>query len=118
MTTKSTPGGSFTEGDLIGIGEPFVMQTATTTVAGSSCTPITSYRTFQAVVTGTGAVSATVQIQVSNDNVNWLLAGTCSPSGTTSAIDGFVSTAPWVYVRSNVTAISGTSAQVVVTLGV
>lgn len=67
-------------------------------------------RTFQATVSGTGAVSATVVVQVSNDNSNFLDLGTITLSGTTSASDGFVSEAPWVFVRGKVTAISGTGA--------
>ena len=73
--------------------------------------------TFQATVSGTGSVSATVQIEVSNDNTNWLVLGTITLSGTTSASDGFASTANWRYVRSNCTAISGTSAALSVVMG-
>jgi hypothetical protein len=75
-------------------------------------------RTFQATVTGTGAVTATVLIQVSNDGTNFLTLGTITLSGTTSASDGFASNAPWVHVRANVSAISGTSAAVTVVMGV
>jgi len=73
--------------------------------------------TFQATVSGTGAVSATVNIEVSNDNTNWLVLGTITLSGTTSATDGFASTANWRYVRSNCTAISGTNAALSVVMG-
>ncbi len=85
--------------------------------------------TFQAIVTGTGAVSATVTIEVTNDpransdpaNAAWVstVLGTITLSGTTSSSDGFVtSNAPWKYVRANVTAISGTGATVQVYMGV
>ena len=74
-------------------------------------------RAFQAVVTGTGAVSATVLIEASNNRENYMTLGTITLSGTTAAADGFVSVAPWEYVRANVTAISGTGATVVVTMG-
>jgi len=78
------------------------------------------YSTFQAIVTGTGAVTATVNIEVSNDGTNWVATpmGTITLSGTTSASDGFTSAAPWKWVRANVTAISGTGATVVVKMGV
>lgn len=69
-------------------------------------------RAFQAVVAGTGAVSATVLVEVSNNNVDFLTLGTITLSGTTRATDGFASDAPWRFIRGNVTAISGTSASV------
>lgn len=80
------------------------------------------FSTFQASVTGTGAVTATVTIECSNDDtlVNWCstVLGTITLSGTTSSSDGFTTTAPWKYVRAKVTAISGTGAAVVVLMGV
>jgi hypothetical protein len=75
-------------------------------------------RTFQASVTGTGSVSASVDIQVSNDSLNFLTLATINLSGTTSATDGFVSDAPWAYVRASLTAISGTGASVSTLIGV
>ena len=74
-------------------------------------------KSFQATVAGTGAVTATVKIQATNDQVSWLDIGTITLSGTTTASDGFASDAPWGYYRANVTAISGTSAAVTVTAG-
>lgn len=78
------------------------------------------YSTFQTTVVGTGAVSATVTFEVSNDGVYAVttLLGTTTISGTTSASDGFTTQASWKYVRANVTAISGTSAAVTVVMGV
>lgn len=73
-----------------------------------------SNRTAQATVSGTGAVTATVNIEVSNDGAGWIVAGTITLSGTTTATDGFVIQAPWLYSRGNVTAISGTGAAVTV----
>ncbi len=73
--------------------------------------------TVQATVSGTGTVSATVAIEVSNDNTNFVTLGTITLSGTTSATDGFAFSAPWVYIRSNCTAISGTSAALSVVMG-
>lgn len=75
-------------------------------------------RTFQATVSGTGSVAATVLVQVSNDPAyGWLTLGTITLSGTTTATDGFASEAAWQHVRSNVTAVSGTGAVVTVTMG-
>lgn len=67
---------------------------------------------FQATVNGTGAVSATVLVEVSIDGVGWLTLATITLSGTTSATDGFVAAAGWPNVRARVSAISGTSAAV------
>ncbi len=69
-------------------------------------------RAFQAIVAGTGAVTATVNVEVSNNNTDWLVLGTISLSGTTRATDGFANDAPWRFVRGNLTAISGTGAAV------
>ncbi|MGZ5799280.1 MAG: hypothetical protein ACXWJZ_01445 [Burkholderiaceae bacterium] len=74
---------------------------------------------IQATVVGTGTVTATVIIDCSNDGVNWCATplGTITLSGTTSSSDGFVTDAPWKYVRRRVTAISGTGATVDVSIG-
>jgi hypothetical protein len=103
--------------------------TTTTVIANSNLQFKNSiYSTFQATVTGTGAVTATVVIQVSNDdtalsnpaNMNWCQTplGTITLSGTTSASDGFTSNSSWKYVRAQVTAITGTNAAVSVIMGV
>ena len=75
--------------------------------------------TYHATVSGTGAVSATINIEMSNDGVNALetAAGTITLTGTTSSTDGFTTDAAWKYVRANVTAISGTGATVQVYMG-
>ena len=100
--------------------------TSTTAVAASSSIYKESpYSSFQAIVTGTGAVTAAIDIQVSNETdtfngvkANWITIGTISLSGTTTATDGFTTVCPWRYVRANVTARSGTSATVEIIMGV
>ncbi len=99
-----------------------------TTAVPTNGTPIykdSPYAAFQAIVTGTGAVSATVLIQGSNEEAtwlgtksNWITIGTISLSGTTTATDGLTTIAPWKYMRASVTAISGTGATVEVLMGV
>ena len=76
--------------------------------------------TIQATVTGTGAVTATIVFEVSNDGVNAVATplGTVTLSGTTAASDGFTTNAPWKYIRARVTAISGTNALITCLLGV
>ena len=96
-----------------------LLNAVTSIGAGSNFQPITSApKTFQAVVTGTGSVSSTVAVQVSNDGTNFLTLGTITLSGTTTATDGFASQATWNYCRGNLTAISGTGAAVTLLMGI
>jgi len=105
---------------------PFSGVNSTTAIAASTPTYKESpYGAFQAIVTGTGAVTATVLIQVSNEadtfngvKTNWITMGTITLSGTTTATDGFTTICPWRYVRANVTALSGTGATVEIIMGV
>jgi hypothetical protein len=75
--------------------------------------------TYQAVgATSAGAGTAEVDIEVSNDNENWILLGTISLTlSDTPATDGFASAAAWLYVRANITALTGTDASVNVIMG-
>jgi hypothetical protein len=97
-----------------------LLNAVTTTGAGTSkqFNHSIPYRTCQATVTGTGAVTASVNIEVSNDNVGWILAGTIALSGTTTATDGFTIQATWLNIRANVTALSGTGAAVTAVVAV
>ncbi len=94
-----------------------VTTTGTGPIRYLASSPGDANRTYQATVSGTGTVSATVVVQASDDNVGWVTIGTITLSGTTTATDGFASTAPWIEVRGNVTAISGTGAAVTLTMG-
>jgi hypothetical protein len=81
--------------------------------------PQLPYRTFQGAVVGTGSVSATILIEVCNDqSMGALPLGTITLSGTTSATDGLATQATWNWVRARVSAVSGTSATVSVVMGV
>lgn len=73
--------------------------------------------TYQATVSGTGAVTATVVIEVSNNGQDWLTLDTLTLSGTTRASAGSASAAPWDFIRARVSAISGTNAVVNVDCG-
>jgi len=90
----------------------------TTTGAGNLLYKDSPNTTFQVVLTGTGALTATVVIEFSNDGTNVVTGATFSLSGTTTVTDGVTINSPWKYVRANVTAISGTSANVQVYVGV
>jgi len=76
-------------------------------------------KVVRAKLTGTGAVSATINIYGSTEEStsNGVLLGTLSPSGTDSAVDSFNMDAPWPYIWADQTAISGTGAATTVDVG-
>lgn len=95
---------------------------ATTTGALPRIYKDSPYATFQAYGTTTGGTgAATIKIQGSNvDDPNaYVDLGTISLTlGTTLTADGLATTAPWKFVRANITALSGTGANVQVLMGV
>ena len=94
-----------------------LLNAATAVSTGAAFPGGPASRTFQATVKGTGAVSATVVIEGTNDGENFLPIATITLTGTTLASDGFPSVAPWAMTRANLTAISGTNAAVTVVMG-
>lgn len=94
-----------------------LLDAATATGAGETIRLKNGPKTIQAYVVGTGAVGATVKVQVCNIPGQWLDLGTITLSGTTSATDGTSWVVPWAFCRANCTAISGTGAALTVTLG-
>jgi hypothetical protein len=75
-------------------------------------TPIAPQQTFQLTVTGSGAVSATVQPVVSNDGVNWSSYGDpFTATGTTKASQIAGGAQNWKFYSAYLTAISGTGAK-------
>ncbi len=96
-----------------------ILSAVTVTGAGSAYTLPSGNRgqSYQAVVAGTGAVTATVVVEVSNDGTNWDTLGTITLSGTTIDSDSFGNVVQWCFVRGNVTAISGTGAAVTLSVG-
>lgn len=70
------------------------------------------WASYQATVSGTGAVGATINIYGSNDGVNFCSTaiGTITLSGTTSATDGFTTMVPWKFVRVTLSGLTGTGA--------
>lgn len=72
---------------------------------------------IQASVNGTGSVTATVIIQVSNNPASgWIQLAEIDLSGTTTATDGASFSFAFKYVRAILTVISGTNASVDVIL--
>lgn len=83
----------------------------TSTGVGPLKTPIGPNRTyFISAVANAGANgTATVDIESSNNNVDWLRLGTITFSsiGDTTEMDGFSSYTAWKYLRANVKTITG-----------
>lgn len=96
-----------------------LLDAVTATGARASHPSRGSHRTFQAVGNTTGGVgSATIKVQVSNDDVNFIdLATITLTLGTVETTDGLASEAAWRHVRGNVTALSGTGANVTLWMG-
>ena len=105
-----------------GSGAVTTLLNAVTSLGPGAAVEGSGKRTFQAVLDANAGVtmSATVDVEVSNDGMNFVTLGTITLSGTggTAETDGFTSDAPWAYVRGNVTAISGTGANVSLYMGV
>ena len=98
-----------------------LLEKAAATVVGAVFSgPVGESRnvTFQASIDGTGSVSATIEIQGSNDGAHWILLATITLSGTDTDTDGFPSSASWAMHRAELTAIAGTNAKVNVDMGV
>lgn len=81
--------------------------------------PSTYQVTLTTTSTGVSAVIAgAAVVQVSNDNVGWIPMGTCSPTGTATASDGFAAVAVWNYARFVVTTLTtGVSANLNALIG-
>jgi hypothetical protein len=85
-------------------------KTISAPAASNSIYKESPFSSFQLI----SAAAATVLIQGSNEdltgtgtNTNWVLVGTITLAG--AGTDGFVTQAPWKYVRANVTVASATT---------
>ena len=97
-----------------------ILKNATTVAAGAGVNmPQYPNRWFQATLTASGAASATVEVDGSTDNTNWVPIVTITlPNTGTGAYTDAVATAQTApYVRGNVTAISGVNAAVTLVSG-
>ena len=92
----------------------YILNAATTPTTGTVFQARPLNRAFQAFVTGTGTVTATVLIEVSMDGVNWATRQTLNingVAGTNAASAVFNDTlAPFPFVRGTLTGITGTNA--------
>ena len=77
-------------------------------------------KVVEATVTGTGAVTATVEIygNTRNNNTDGILLATITLSGTAPQRDGFAFDAGWPFVYARVTALTGTGAAVTADMAV
>lgn len=94
-----------------------LMLTRTATATGLTFEAPGPGATVQARVVGDGAVTATVVVQVSNFDGPWLTLGTLTLSGTNVATAGLALDAHWAYIRADLTALTGTGAEVDVIMG-
>lgn len=70
-------------------------------------------RGYTVKLEGTGAITATVYVDVSGDGIDWILARyTFTLSGTTLVIDWFTANEAWPHVRGRIGARTGTGAAV------
>jgi len=97
---------------------PLVYQ-STTTESGLAILPTGDKKTFQAtgyVATGTGA--ATIGVNVSNDGTNFIEVDELSLTlGTAVVSDYYINNDPWKYIKGIVKTITGSVAQVSLTVG-
>lgn len=90
-----------------------LLNAVTATGAGSQFAFHNYPRTsFVCSETGTGTVTATVNVEVSQDGVTWFALATFSMSGTNASNSTTTAIEAYPYVRGNVTAISGTGAAI------
>ena len=85
---------------------------------GTSARTSGIYKTLQAIgTTTTGIGSATINIEVSNDSINWLVHDTITLTlSTVVAVAGIEMNSPWMFVRGNIITTSGTGATVSLTM--
>ena len=88
--------------------------TATTNVSTEAVDMWGAFNSVQMVIAGTGVVSVTATVQVSNNGTNWIDATTILLSGTTTDTDGATLASGWKYMRVTLSSIAGTSATVTV----
>jgi len=110
--TKTTPVGAKLVTTLL--------DNASAVATSESCAISPGSRVIQSVLTGSGAVSATVEWYGSNSpsTAHGVLIATSYLSGTHSDSSGDYIAAEWPYMYIKLTTISGTSASVTATVGV
>ncbi len=87
-----------------------LLDAATEAAVGGATASACSKRSIQAVLSGSGSVDAVVEVQGSNDGVNYETLATISLSGTDSDHDACVLDSPWEWIQAELTSINGTDA--------
>lgn len=91
---------------------------ATTNVSTLPVNMWGAYNSVQVKITGTGTVSVTATLQVSNiggtTDADWIDATALSLSGTTTDTDGATLASGWQWMRVKLASITGTGATVTV----
>jgi hypothetical protein len=81
--------------------------------------PYATFQMYGSTTANGGTAVATIQgSNIDNTNAFVTLGTITLTLGTTSVADGFTTTAPWKYVRANVTTLTGTGAVVQILMGV
>lgn len=103
------------------VGRIWTLLNAITAIATGSATLThpAGPKTVQAVISGTGAINATINVYGShyNDTTKGVLLGTLAPNGTTMAVDALSIAAPWPYLWGDLTAVSGSTTVTVTAAG-
>ena len=97
-----------------------ILNTIGATTTGGIFTPQGWPLKFMASIAGTGAVTSTVLVEVTNTPsvaASWVRGVTFTLSGTTTDVAQYVTPANWAACRAKTTAISGAGATVIVTMG-
>ena len=74
--------------------------------------------TIQGTVQGTGAITATINIEYSNDGIAWMPGPQIVLTGSTLVTDGFFGSEHWIMCKATLASVTGTGAAVTVTLAV
>ena len=99
-TTLLSPGGQFLQAHVGALVEALGVPVGTTIASVTNAT--TAILSAAATIAATG-----VQANIRDINWNVTVLGTITLSSTGPSADGFTTTAPWRYVRANVTNITG-----------
>ena len=97
-----------------------ILNTLSGAATGGAYTPLGWPLKFMASIAGTGAVTGTVVIECTNTPsvaASWTLGVTMTLNGTTTDVSQYVTSANWAACRARTTAISGTGANIIVTMG-
>ena len=94
-----------------------ILASSTAVATGTTVSTLKAGGTFQAIVSGSGAVSATVVVSGSLYAGQWITLATMKLNGFDVATEGFVHAGAWAFYRADLVQISGTGATCSVNMG-